>query len=218
MTSNNTIVRNRKSCRLVAAAVVALGMHGVASASIINIESNGAAAEYGLGSYVGTLQYTADVFDPEGTLTVTLANTSDPGNGGFITGFVFNIDSADANASASLIQESHSLDGVANEFAGPFGTFDAGAALGGNFLGNGNPSSGIGVNQTGEFAFLISASDAGSLTAASFLSGPNSHNFVVRFRGFGDEGSDMVPGMLVPAPGALALLALAGIIGTRRRR
>jgi hypothetical protein len=40
----------------------------------------------------------------------------------------------------------------------------------------------------------------------------------VRFKGFANGGSDKVPGVLVPAPGAAALMAGAGLVAVRRRR
>jgi len=111
----------------------------------------------------------------------------------------------------------------------PFGNpFDAGAALGGSFLGGGSPNAGIGVGQTGTFSFLISALDAGGLNASDFLNGgPFDFNFVIRFRGFEDGGSDKVPAAMlttpnvVPVPMPLALGAaglIAAMVGSYRLR
>lgn len=190
-----------------------------ASASIIQIASNDNASQHGLGTFTGSIEYIAGAFATEGNLTITLTNTSEPSNGGFLTGFLFNINSADTNASASLLAATHSafLE-VSNEPGNPFGTFDAGAALNGSFLGNGNPAGGLAVGATGVFSFSITASDAGSLTAMSFVTGPNAHNFIARFRGFDDDGSDTVPGKVVPAPGAFCLLLSGFFAGSRRRR
>ena len=57
------------------------------------------------------------------------------------------------------------------------------------------------------------------LSAAAFASESAPYSIVVRFRGFDNGGSDKVPGVLVPAPGAAGMLAAAGLaMGTRRRR
>ena len=92
-------------------------------------------------------------------------------------------------------------------------------AIGGSFLGGGNPNPGIGVGQTGMFTFNITASDAGVLTALDFLTGGSfDFNFLVRFRGFQDGGSDKVGGIVVPLPPALTLglLGLACMGAARR--
>lgn len=218
----NIDVRSHKTRYISAACAVAvLGIAGAASASVVQIADNAAAAQYGYGTFTGSIAYSAGAFATDGALTISLTNTSDVSNGGFLTGFVFNINSVDANAGASLVSGTHAamLELGPNEPGNPFGTFDSGAALGGSFLGNGNPGNGIGVGATGVFEFLITASDAASLTAMSFITGPNNHNFVARFRGFDNDESDTVPGMVVPAPAAVCLL-LGGIIagGVRRRR
>lgn len=190
---------------LIRCAVAALcASAGIASADVVNIF--GAAGD---SSFTGSLNYTPGT----GTLVVSLTNTT-PTAGGFITGFVFNIDSADANASAVLQPGSSPFQGVQNASASPFGTFDAGAALGGNFEGGGNPTVGIAVGATRLFTFLVSASDSASLSASDFYTG-GTPGFVVRTRGLNNGGSDKIPG--VPAPGALTLAGLAGLAALRRR-
>jgi len=180
----------------------------------LEIVSNSNNSSEATGSaYMGTLDY---VFSGGnlGILSVSLTNTTDAGVGGFLTGFVFNIDSLDAGASASLLSTSDPdfLD-TGIESAGSFGMFDGGAALGANFNGGGAPSAGLAMGSTGTFEFSITASDADLLSASSFLSSDS--DFYVRFRGLTDGNSDMVG---VPAPGS-SLLALVGIsCMTRRRR
>ncbi|MCH8211676.1 MAG: hypothetical protein IIB99_09930 [Planctomycetes bacterium] len=163
-----------------------------------------------------------------GVLTVDLTNTTifpvgppKKDDGGFLTGFIFNIDSMDMAPSALLTSTTNAffLD-AQNQNGGPFGMpFVGGASLGGMFLDGGNPMDGLGIGESGTFTFDVTASDADSLSAADFvLTGPFDFNFIVRFRGLGKGGefSDMVPG--TPAPGALALLGLGALAQRRRRR
>lgn len=189
---------------------------GLAQADIINIMGSIAdSAEQTGANFAGTLDYTYGG-GSSGTLVVSLTNTTPGGVGGFLTGFVFNIDSSDGGASAALTGATNAnfLD-TGSESASPFGNFDAGAALGANWTGGGSPTGGIAVGASAMFTFAISAFDANSLSAASFLGGPNDWNFLVRFRGLNNGGSDKIPG--VPAPGALALLGF-GAVAARRRR
>lgn len=190
-----------------------------ASADLINIQSNPAGAEAGIGSFTGTLNYEFNSSANYWELTVTLTNTSPVSNGGFLTGFIFNIDSSDSKASATLVSGTHPFQNAPNQSGSPFGSpYDAGAALGGNWLGNGNPSAGIAVGATGSFAFQVVASDAASLTAASFMNGPFEYDFLVRFRGFNNGDSDKVPGEIVPGPAVLTVLAMGLILPIGRRR
>lgn len=165
-------------------------------------------------TFSGSIDYTFGG-GSSGSVIITLDNDTPPEVGGFLTGFVFNIDSTDPAAAAVLVSSSNSnfLDTGA-ENASPFGDFLAGAALGGNWQGGGSPSGGIGIGQSGAFGFAVTAADAGALSASSFLSGPNEFNFVVRFRGLTDGGSDKVP---VPAPASAGLLAVAAGLAPRRR-
>ena len=153
-------------------------------------------------------------------ITVDLTNDIDPGFGGFLTAFIFNVGSADNDVAATLTSTTNPffLD-APNQNGAPFGNpFVGGAGLTGGFLGGGNRSNGLDPGESGTFTFDITASDADSLTAASFLQGPFDFNFLVRFRGVGKNGrfSDIVPA--TPAPGALALLGLGALAQRRRRR
>jgi hypothetical protein len=205
-------------CAIIASAALTAGTH----ASFINIESNSEDSAEGLGSFTGIIEYVADsAIGTQGLLTINLTNTTPASIGGFITGFVFNIASSDPNATATLTSATHPFVGVTNHQAPPFGSsFTAGAALGGNWAGGGQPQLGIGIGSTGTFSFDVFASDASLLNPMSFLSGPYDHNFVVRLGGMIDGGSDKVPAVPsnpVPAPGALAMLIAAGLVMPRRR-
>lgn len=214
----------RRFVQIVPAIAAAAFVTGaVEGASILNIASDNANSAEGLGSFTGTIQYTTDSpFSTTGTLMISLTNTSDASNGGYITGFLFNIASQDNNASATLSntpEPTHAFQNCSgNGLNGqPFGNpFDAGAALGGMYLGGGNPNGGIAVGATGTFYFTVSASDAGILTAESFVTGGGyAFDFIVRFRGFENGGSDKVPVnytvVPLPAPVAMGLAGIAGV-------
>lgn len=188
---------------------------GIAQADIIAISGDSSTSIESTGAaFMGSLEYTFNG-GSDGVLTVSLTNSSDASVGGFLTGFVFNMDSADGAASISLSSASNAsfLD-TGIESASPFGTYDAGAALGANWTGGGSPSAGIGIGQSATFDFAIFASDASSLSASSFLT--SGMDFAVRFRGLSNDGSDKLT--TTPAPGALAAFAMGGLIATRRRR
>ena len=90
---------------LVAGVIMVPGL--AAQAGSVDIFSDGANSTEGLGEFTGTLDYAFDADADLGLLTVTLTNTSDPDNGGFLTGFLYNIVSDDSEASATLVSASH---------------------------------------------------------------------------------------------------------------
>lgn len=199
--------------RYTIAACTAAALAVSASANTLVITGDASTSTENSGAmFDGTLDYVYDSGNT-GTLSISITNSSSA-IGGFLTGFVFNIGSADANADASLAFASN-LDFLNTGYEGamPFGQFDAGAALGANWSGGGSPSFGLAVGDSGLFEFTITASDADLLTTASFFGAGD--EFAVRFRGLDNGGSDKI---LSPAPGtgALALLGL-GFAGRRRR-
>ncbi len=198
------------------AGVVVLGASSFVSADTIQIFADTLNSAEGIGDFTGSLTYDFIVGDM-GVLTVDLTNTSAPDNGGWLTGFIFNIGSSDPNVAAPYTGGTHPFEDAPGQDGAPYGNpFLAGAALGGNWLGGGFAGDGIAVGDSGSFSFDVLASDAASLRASSFLEGPFRFNFMVRFRGFLDGNSDKVPA--VPAPGALALLGIAALAQRRRRR
>ncbi len=192
---------------------------GTAHADIINIEGNlAASAEQTGANFTGTIAYAATNASA-GVVTIMLNNTTPANIGGFLTGFAFNIGSTDTNATAALASATNAnfLD-LGSAAASPFGTFDAGAALGANWQGGGSPAGGIPIGGSATFTFDIAADDALSLTSQSFLTGgPNAYNFIVRFRGLENGGSDKVPAIPAPGVGAFGAMAMLGL-GLRRRR
>jgi hypothetical protein len=181
-------------CALALVAAVILGTGGIAAGDEIQILSCPPESTEGIGRFSGAINYTPGA--GSGVLMVTLTNTTPVATGGYITGFLFNIFSDDPAAAASLqAGPTHPFE-FANGSGAPFGSdFDAGAALGGSFLGGGSPVSGIEVGDTGTFTFTITALDAASLQATDFIMGPYEFNFIVRFKGFEDGGSDKVPAL-----------------------
>ena len=141
----------RATCSFSAVALAALcgllAPAASASAGIIT-GTNGLA---GLGTFDGDLSYNA-TGDHTATLQMTLHNTSDAVNKGFLTAFAFNnpggrITGAALTSTAPafhLIGDPGSPGGVNGA---PFGHFDLGASTGKSFEGGGNPHTGIGVDR-----------------------------------------------------------------------
>jgi hypothetical protein len=191
-------------------------------ADIIQIASDSSASTNSLGSLTGSIDYAFSGALNSWAVSITLNNTSPGGNGGAITAFLFNIDSTDANADATLASSTNAnFNNLTNGNGQPFGSnYDAGASLDNNFQGGGgNPNMGIQIGQSATFVFTVSAADAASLTAIDFINGPYAYDFIVRFRGFNGGGSDKVPALVTVIPGPSALCAIAlGLVLVRKRR
>ena len=158
------------------------------------------------GSFAGSITYNCEQTSGEGTLIVELTNTSPADNGGYLTGFAFNnpggciVSVTFSDADFELLGAPSFADGVS---AVPLGYFDIGAALGGSWLGGGNPAPGIAVDQTKTLIFAFAGTSLCELDDLSFvneLSEGGSDFFAARFHGFENGQSDKVPAdeMIVP--------------------
>jgi hypothetical protein len=184
----------------------------------IAIASDSANSQNHLGQFTGSIDYGFNLGANAWQVQITLTNTT-PAPAGYITGVIFNIASSDPNAKATLVSGPANFSNAPNQNGGPFGgPYRAGAALGGNFNGGGSYTQGLGGGQTGIFRFTVMASDAAALTDLSFINGPLNFDFLVRFRGLRGVGSDRVPGMVVPGPTVLGVLAVGLMLGRSRRR
>lgn len=186
------------------------------SANAIGIFGNGP-----LGSFTGDFSYN-DVLD---TVTVQLTNTSPVANGGFLTAFLFNNPGFTSISNFSSTSSAFNLIGGVtfnnSVSATPAGFYDVGASsTNGQFLGGGNPTSGIPVGATETFVFALTG--VSLLDLDDFLNTPSSNGgsfFIARFRGFNDGGSNKVPGNTIPEPATMLLVGtgLAGLAGFRRK-
>jgi hypothetical protein len=213
--------RSRTLAAILGGFAAAIGFANPSQAEMIQIEADMENRFKGIGSLTGSIEFVANASSTEGLLTVTLTNTMPADSNTFITGLVFNLDSADVSAATSLLTTPPNFKDSLKQHVPPFGhQYQFGAALKGHFMGGGDPRHGIAPGETRTFAFRVVANNAGNLSPMSFLNGPVDQNFLVRFRSVGQGGSDIVPVRIaaIPGPSALMLIALAVSIPRRARR
>ena len=195
---------------------ITLGMTAVSHAGIIDIQSNNAASsnEDSFGGFVGTMSYDWSATGMS-TLSFELENTSQ--FDGYLTGIAFDDSFGDwsfnLGDSSGISLDWQNLEGPID--VQPFGSRDFGASSSDSWMGGGTPGGGLAAGETGTFVFT--SANAANVTARDFF---NNASSVFRFRGFTNGASDKLPGQIVvvPAPGALAVICLACFVGSRRRR
>lgn len=178
----------------------------------VNLAGDTAASTSNLGNFTGTLAYT-DSSASSATLTVTLANTTPPALGGYLTSFVLNspnnditgITFSDTKGTFQLLGASSNFNDGIN--AMPFEYFDFGASINNQFEGSGAPQTGVAIGASDTFTFNLTGHHLDQLNAGSFVSelsdgskGGTPEFFVARFTGFNNGGSDKVPGSDPPDP------------------
>ncbi len=195
------------------AGIALLGSAGPARADLVYIGDSTLP-----GIFSGTLEVKNQT-TTSATIVVTLTNLSPAANGGYLTGFAFNdpnkapkgdisnVTSFTPNYTPPTGQQFSLIGGptYTNTIStSPYGKFDIGAAVGGDWLGGGKPSDGLAVGETGTFTFLVTGSSLTNLSAANILAAMSSNGtagFAVRFRGFKDGSSDKdISGIICPPP------------------
>ena len=188
-----------------------------ASVSVHNYEPCGSTD--GFGSFLATVTYTYTSGTTAGVSVVLNNNTTPVSSGGYITGLLLNVN-ATGISFVSCTNANFMNTGPAS--GAPYGSFMSGAALGGNWLGGGNPNDGIAIGSSATFTFSMSGTAAAlsAISAADVFAIPGGNGMAVRFKGGTDpkDWSDKVLGCPAPAPGAAALIGLAGLVSSRRRR
>jgi hypothetical protein len=205
--------------------------------------STGTVASEGIGSFDGSVAYVYDNVANKYSLVVSLTNTTTTTNPNYtnlkITGFVFN-DNVSGLTLGPLVQNPTTLNfqllptSGGTVSASPFGAYEHGAAIGGDWLGGGSPTNGIGSGQTGTFTFTVTGPNLSGLGVTNFLS-EGGHGasaayanepFVVRFKGQNSDknGAEIIvdvggstPETPLPAA-ALGGIGLLGGMGVIRRR
>lgn len=198
-------------------AAIACAIAGAASAAVTTANYVPCDSTEGIGSFHASVSYDYSG-GTSATLTIALLNDTGASFGGYITGLALN-GGAGVGSMTFVSCTNRSFDDAGSPVdANPYGDFMAGAAVGGNWLGAGSPLAGIGVGMTSTFVFTMTgaAMDLAMLTAEDCLT-RDGYAMAVRFRGGEGGWSDKVIGCALPAPGAVAVLAAAGLVGTRRR-
>lgn len=209
---------------LVAAAVAAPGSARAAfvADSLVNIA--GTPSTSGPGYFTGSIAVD-NISATTASVQVKLTNTSPVANGGFITGFAYNLPGSISGATLTSTynpatgQNFNLIGGgtyknTVRDYSddlnsSPFGRFDIGAAVGGDLLGTGTPSNGLAPTESGTFTFTLTSStyNLNQLTAQVLMNtlsaasnGSSTAAFLVRFRGFCDGSSDKVVGGTTDTP------------------
>jgi len=173
----------------------------------------------GIGSFAATVTYSY-TSGTTASMTILMENDTALALGGYITAIALKVNSGLSGFAFQSSTNPNFAALVGPVSAPPYGNFAAGASTGGGWTGGGSPLGGIAAGSSALFVFSLtgSASYLGALTAEDVLGG-DGYAMAVRFRGgAGTDWSDKVIGCAMPAPGAVSLLGVASLIGSRRRR
>lgn len=198
-------------------AAMACAIASAASSAVTTASYAPCGSTDGIGSFRAAVSY-AHSGGASATLTIALLNDTPVASGGYITGLALN-GGTGVGSMTFVSCTNRSFDNAGSPVAAsPYGNFMAGAAVGGDWTGGGSPVAGIAVGMTATFVFTMTgaATDLAMLTAEDCLR-QGGYAMAVRFRGGVGGWSDKVIGCAMPAPGAIAMLAAAGVVGTRRR-
>lgn len=187
-----------------AASIVAAAAMTVTGAQAADSFSFGGTGSTGV-SFSGMVTY-----DPLAAfeLTISLTNTTSAAIGGFLTGLAFDLPDGTSIATSTSSHAGMTL--VDGPNVAPFGSRDWAAAVGGDWLGGGNPAGGVAAGTDATWTFDLTNAPSG-LTFADL-------NMVARFRGLADGGSDKVPAIPEPETWAMMMAGLAMLGLVRRRR
>lgn len=229
-----------RSAGVVVAALLAVSSGAAGGVTTLAFKSTTSGIHGTLGHYEGSMSWDSVAK----TLTLNIEVLGTTALGGKLTGIAFGgpVGAATWLSLSSPNSNAFSLIGGASAGsvnAMPFGSFNAGAALGGNWMGGGSPNSGItAADGMQTFVFQLAGSTLPNDVSAfwqTHSSTPPAGAFglVARFRGFTDPdpdlydptdpGSDKSPAILqmvvvpIPAPALLAGLGLIGVVAARRR-
>lgn len=217
--------------------IIAILLNIVSQAEAVTIFSDIAHSANQLGAFTAELTYLPGTNTTEqqqgspGLLTLEITNTNDPADLGAITAIAFNNPGGyieDVSVTSDDLYDGDVFNLLfKNDLleAKPYGSFDValftaetnGANKKQNILG-GKTSAGIRPGETERFLFTLSGANIAAITSVDdfineYSTGGNSSTFFwVRFQGFsedgGGEGSDKVPGTVVPEPATLILSSL----------
>jgi hypothetical protein len=182
-------------------------------------------------------------------ITIQLTNTSASPTAGYITGLAFNNPGTTAQGNITNVTSLSTTfaPSAGQNFtliggptfnntiaANPYGAFDIGAAVGGDWLGGGNPTVGIAPTQSGTFTFAVTGQHLNNLTAANLLAAMSDSctdpvaGFAIRLRGIDGSYKDIAgrvsdpnppppSGVPVPPSAVLAGLGLGCLVLGRLR-
>jgi hypothetical protein len=215
------------STRIVAIAAAAV-VSSIAHAGLVTVYLSSASGvdsstvSYGA-AYQGSMQWSY-TSGSTATITVNLTNTSSVTS--YLAAFVVGM------ADAGFVVTQTSAPTNFNQITGnglkaaPFGDYDWGSGSTSSFNGGGSGNGGLAKGQSGTWTFSVSgaAASLAAVNSAAVFNGANEWDFVAHIKGITSGSSTVsekitstLSGAVLPAPAALGVLAIAGIMPRRRR-